>query len=69
MTLYRFKAPGKVALSNDKSGRNLPAGIAWQADGEVKIGPGDGPRVGASSTDILRGVETDGYFIWPGQST
>lgn len=70
MKLYKFKpAPGKgnrAALTQDPTGANLPAdGQPWQKIGETNVERGQGPRIGASSDDIIDGIEKDGVVIWP----
>jgi len=64
MKLYKFISGRRNALTKDKSGSNLPGG-KWTFESEIGINAGDGPRIGASSADILAGVERDGYFTWP----
>lgn len=64
MKLYKFTSGGRVAVTKDKTGSNLPSG-KWKFESEMEINAGDGPRIGASSAQILAGIERDGYFIWP----
>jgi hypothetical protein len=69
MKLYRFKATTGMgmALTDDKSGAKLPKRKfgAWAFDKEMNISAGDGPLIGADSDQIIKGIERDGYFLWP----
>jgi hypothetical protein len=68
MLLHKFKkARGwKAALTTDRTGTSLPAdGQPWIYEKDIDINPTDGPRIGASSTEIIQGVLKDGYFLWP----
>ena len=33
--------------------------------GTVNIDAADGPRIGASSAEIIETIESDGFYIWP----
>lgn len=67
MQLWKFKgAEGKTASTSDETGSNLPSEHGpWEPIGSTRIEPGDGPRIGASSEQILADVAKDGYSIWP----
>lgn len=66
MKVYRFRKPFGVAVTSDKSGNNLPDdGRRWLPDGEMEIEAADGLRIGASSADIVNGVEKHGFYVWP----
>jgi hypothetical protein len=70
MLIHVFKSgPGlERGLTADKSGANLPKDgrpWPWVLEKTLDIGASDGPRIGASSGDILDGIAKDGYFIWP----
>jgi hypothetical protein len=64
--LYKFRSETghSKALTRDPTGANLP-GENWVYEGATNVDASDGPRIGASLADIVKGVERDGYFIWP----
>ena len=53
-----------LALTSDHTGANLP-GDGWVLVEDAEINEDDGPRIGASSVEIIAGVAKDGYFILP----
>jgi|HubBroStandDraft_5_1064220.scaffolds.fasta_scaffold1096082_1 hypothetical protein len=64
MRLHKFKSGGRWALTKDRTGRNLPdSKPAWAYMSAVEMKADDGPRIGASSADILAAVEKDGYAV------
>jgi hypothetical protein len=68
MKLHKFNSTfgSRVALTKDKTGSNLPSGAAnWKYVGTMDVDSTDGPRIGASSPDIISGIQKDGYFLWP----
>jgi hypothetical protein len=72
MLLYIFKKGhgGQKALTADKAGSNLPQdGGPWMFEKTINIEAADGPRIGASSADIISSIEKKGYFLWPVDSS
>ena len=68
MLLHKFhKDVGlRCALTQDKSGGNLPNdGMPWIYEKPIYVYESDEPRIGASSVEIIAGVQADGYFLWP----
>jgi hypothetical protein len=56
----------RVALTSDPKGTNLPPdGAPWKQIGEINIERGQGPRIGASSDEIIELIERDGLVLWP----
>jgi len=71
MLLYKFGAAvgQRVALTAAHSGKNLPAdGAPWKPMGTMRIEPGGTPLIGASSDEIIAGIQKEGFFIWPVKS-
>jgi hypothetical protein len=64
MRLHEFMAEGRTAFTSDHAGANLP-GDGWVLVEDAEINEDDGPRIGASSAEIIAGVAKDGYFILP----
>jgi hypothetical protein len=57
---------GRAVRSNRKgAGLPKPRVGGWRFVERIDINRSDGPRIGASSREIVEGVEKDGYFIWP----
>jgi hypothetical protein len=70
MLLYIFKKGrgSRKALTADKEGSNLPQdgrSWPWVFEKKIDIDGSDGPRIGASSAQIIAGIEKKGYFLWP----
>ena len=68
MHVYKFrKAIGsQCALTLGSTGAILPNdGNPWIYEKTVDLEGGDEPRIGASSTDIMAGIDAMGYFLWP----
>jgi hypothetical protein len=67
MLLHKFTKPqgSGAVLTTDARGENLPNRIPWQYEKPIEIKADDGPRVGASSAEIIAGVRAKGYFLWP----
>ena len=68
MIVHIFKQArgSRKAITLDKAGVNLPAvPQPWIYEKQMTIDAGDGPRIGASSADIIAAIEADGIFIWP----
>jgi hypothetical protein len=68
MHVYKFrKAIGsQCALTLGSTGAILPIdGNPWIYEKTVDLDTWDAPRIGASSIDIMSGIETTGYFLWP----
>jgi hypothetical protein len=70
MLLYIFKKGkgSRKALTADKEGSNLPQDgrpWPWIFEKKINIESSDGPRIGASSAQIIAGIEKNGYFLWP----
>jgi hypothetical protein len=67
MLVYSFQSGQDsevYGFTLDSSGSNLPALYApWHAHGTHDINPNDGPRIGVSSSDILGGIQRDGYYL------
>lgn len=58
-----------MAITDEKTGANLPSGYKWKYVGEMQIDAADGPRIGADSAHIVEGVKRDGNFIWPAKKS
>ena len=65
MRFYKFMSNGEVVITDDKTGAKLPPGRKWKFMGETRMDAGDGPKIGANSSEIVDGVKRDGYFVWP----
>jgi hypothetical protein len=67
MLLHKFKRPEGLGavLTTDARGENLPSRISWRYEKPIEIKADDGPRIGASSAEIIAGVKAKGYFLWP----
>jgi hypothetical protein len=68
MYVYKFrKALGsQCALTRGSTGAILPNdGNPWIYEKRIKLEENDEPRIGASSPDIMAGIEATGYFLWP----
>jgi hypothetical protein len=65
MLLHKFKGfSGRIATTKDASGACLPEEDApWLQIASCVVNVSDGPRIGASSADILRNVERDGFSM------
>ena len=68
MLVYRFKPSGRVgrrvALSIDRSGRNLPSdGVPWEPIGQLDLATTT-PWVNAPVREIEETLAEVGYFIW-----
>ena len=73
MLLHKFVKPLglRAVLTPDAKGENLPKeGKPWKRwiyQKSIEISATDGPRIGASSEDIIAGIEAKGYFFWPAE--
>jgi hypothetical protein len=68
MHVYKFrKAVGsQCALTLDSTGEVLPSdGNPWIYEKTVDLDAWDDPRIGASSVDMMAGIEATGYVFWP----
>lgn len=68
MLIYKFRKPQgwRSALTEDETGANLPEdGTPWKYEKKIEISADDGPRVGASSEEIIAGVKANGFVLWP----
>jgi hypothetical protein len=68
MHIYKFrKAVGsQCALTSGSTGAVLPNdGNPWIYEKTVDLDADDEPRIGASSLEIMAGIEAAGYFLWP----
>ena len=64
--VFRNRLGSKQIISQDKSGGNLPdVGQPWIYAKSLNIEATDGPRIGASSEEIIKGIEANGIFYWP----
>ena len=66
MLLYKFEAatPWRVGLTNDESGKTLPAeGAPWEASGSVEVDAGK-TFMGVPLAEILNTIERNGHFIF-----
>jgi hypothetical protein len=63
MTLYEFRLGGRLALTIDATGDNLP-GNGWAFVQNFDLNPEE-PRDGASYEEIASAVRQAGFFIWP----
>jgi hypothetical protein len=64
--LFRAGRGNQMAITDDETGAKLPKREgAWIYVRRMIIQPMDGPRIGASSSEILSAIERDGYFILP----
>ena len=67
--VFRKQSGWKKAITLDQLGNNLPNdGQPWIYEKQMNIVATDGPRIGASSKDIIDGIEADGVFVWPSKS-
>lgn len=68
MIYYIFKPESGRArlLTQDKGGAKLPKRRTgeWVSDGQLEIVHGGTTPMGASSDDVMAGIERDGYFLW-----
>jgi hypothetical protein len=70
--VFRKKQGWQRVLTLDKSGGVLPEDgrpWPWLLEKSIEIKEADGPRIGASSKEILDGIAKDGYFLWPAAET
>jgi hypothetical protein len=67
MRVYRFTSYGRVALTADHSGANLPSDQMdrWVFEGTTDIREPASPRIGAVSAAVAAAIRQDGYFVWP----
>ena len=68
MQVHKFikKQGSAVILTSDRLGSNLPEGTdAWTFQKSLEVSDVDPPRIGASSKEIIDGINADGFFIWP----
>lgn len=68
MQAYKFirKGGGRVALTTDPNGANLPADETWAPLGPVAVSPDDPPRIGyGKSADLIAELEAKGITVWP----
>jgi hypothetical protein len=59
--------PSIYAVSHDPQGTNLPSDgveITWQCKGKFALGVREAMPVHIAPEPVLRGMETQGYFIW-----
>ena len=65
MKLYKFWGMGRVAaLTSDHTGHNLPESHApWVAESTVDVSEDNPERIGSSSAEILRAIESEGYIV------
>ncbi|RUO97364.1 hypothetical protein [Hyphomicrobium sp.] len=57
------------AISRDREGANLPLLRGqWVREGEVTVGVQEPLQVDIDPEPVLRGLRSDGYFIWPARS-
>ena len=65
---YVFRGTTGTAqmVTDDRSGAKLPQHPfgKWVFSKQLNLKPGE-HRIGASSDDIIAGVEKDGYYRWP----
>jgi hypothetical protein len=67
MLLHKFKKRRgwRAALTQDATGGNLPQdGEPWEYEKQIVLHANDNPRIGASSAEIIAGVEANGYYLW-----
>ena len=66
MHLYKYSRGSQVAVTRDPDGKNLPSGSSpWTLVNEMTLHLDDAERIGASSPDIIKGIEDHGYYILP----
>ena len=68
MHVYKFRkgVGSQCALTLGSTGATLPEdGNPWIYEKTVDLDADDEPRIGASSMDIIAGIEATGYFLWP----
>ncbi len=54
------------AITRDKNGNNLPLLSGdWIFQKEVVLGVQEPLTIGIDPEPVLRGLRSDGYFIWP----
>jgi hypothetical protein len=64
--VFRNQLGSKKVISRDASGSNLPVvGGPWIYEKQMNIEANDGPRIGASSKEIIEGIDANGIFFWP----
>jgi hypothetical protein len=65
MKLYKFlKRVGfGGAISNIKSGVNIPNIETYVYFGTIHVDKDDGPRFGANSADIIAAINEQGYYL------
>lgn len=67
--LYVNSAKLLNAITRDKDGANLPsANGAWTFRNEITVGVQEPLEAGIDPEPVLRGLQADGYFIWPTNS-
>lgn len=68
MKCYVFKpTDGRARMAtDDETGAKLPKRRTggWIHEGDVEIVPGAGTFNGASSDDVIAGIQRDGYYLW-----
>lgn len=54
------------AITGEKDGANLPsADSPWTFRNEIMVGVQEPLEAGIDPEPVLRGLQADGYFIWP----
>ena len=71
MLLFKFESGDQItrqfAATAQRAGANLPAeGMPWRFVASVDVRPEDGSslRIGAPSSEVLRGIAQKGYHLW-----
>jgi hypothetical protein len=64
--LFREEDSERVAFTADAGGSRLPPiGSVWRLSGDMNLGDAVSLAKGSNAFDMVKGVERDGYFIWP----
>ena len=68
VTAYLFRCPanGRLAVSTDQAGANLPQEVCsegWQFEGAFALGVHEALPIPADPEPVLRGLRHQGYFI------
>lgn len=64
--LFRDSVERLYAITRSKTGANLPLlGGEWTFEKEVMLGVREPLGAGIDPEPALRGIRSDGYFIWP----
>ena len=67
--LFESADSKQQAVSLLPDGRDLPTEITWKRRAEFALGVHEAMPVPIDPEPVMRGIEADGYFVWPTKRT